>query len=278
MRIALAAVAVTAAAPSYAATVVSTKSIEISTSLLVGAQEKDDAATRDRNAVRKSATGAFGGQGSANAATSYGYSNDNGRSLVAEAKGTGNTLVTSTAADSWVTRFVDDLSATSTSAAASASASIDHAAVTSFLLNQTGLLDIGYIAAATDIDTRTGALAARALDYINIYQGANDALIFAGTLADYTAAATAAKTFQANTSYKVSINTLPRTGFATADAQVIGVGTQAYKYDRSISFSLTGITGGAVPEPATWAMMILGFALVGVALRQRRGVQIRLPA
>jgi hypothetical protein len=28
---------------------------------------------------------------------------------------------------------------------------------------------------------------------------------------------------------------------------------------------------GAVPEPATWAMMIVGFALVGAALRYRRG-------
>ncbi len=28
---------------------------------------------------------------------------------------------------------------------------------------------------------------------------------------------------------------------------------------------------GPVPEPATWAMMIVGFALVGTALRHRRG-------
>ena len=27
---------------------------------------------------------------------------------------------------------------------------------------------------------------------------------------------------------------------------------------------------GAVPEPATWAMMIVGFGLVGGALRRRR--------
>ena len=31
--------------------------------------------------------------------------------------------------------------------------------------------------------------------------------------------------------------------------------------------------GGAVPEPATWAMMILGFGLVGVAARRRRVTQ-----
>jgi hypothetical protein len=28
--------------------------------------------------------------------------------------------------------------------------------------------------------------------------------------------------------------------------------------------------GGAVPEPATWAMMIAGFGLIGVAARRQR--------
>ncbi|MFK3890927.1 PEPxxWA-CTERM sorting domain-containing protein [Sphingomonas sp. NPDC079357] len=274
MRLVLAAVAVTAATPSYAATVVSTKSIDASTDLLLGAQVTDNAATRDQSSTVRSGNGSFAGQGSTNAAVSGAF----GAGNVANATGTGNTLVTSTSPDGWVARFVDDLSAASTSAAASASVSISHEVITTFLLNQTGLLNIGYIAAATDLDTRSGNIAGRALDYINIYQGANDTLLFTGTLADYTAAATASKTFQAGTSYKVSVNTLPRTGFSNADAQVIGAGTQAYKYDRSISFSLNGVTGGAVPEPATWAMMILGFGLVGAALRQRRGGQIRLPA
>jgi hypothetical protein len=31
-----------------------------------------------------------------------------------------------------------------------------------------------------------------------------------------------------------------------------------------------GAVGGAVPEPATWAMMILGFGLVGTAMRRRK--------
>lgn len=33
-----------------------------------------------------------------------------------------------------------------------------------------------------------------------------------------------------------------------------------------------GAMTGAVPEPATWAMLILGFAAVGIGLRQRRPV------
>ncbi len=36
------------------------------------------------------------------------------------------------------------------------------------------------------------------------------------------------------------------------------------------SFEVDNIALGAVPEPATWAMMILGFGLVGAAMRSRR--------
>jgi hypothetical protein len=30
--------------------------------------------------------------------------------------------------------------------------------------------------------------------------------------------------------------------------------------------------GGAIPEPSTWALMILGFGAAGAGLRRRRGV------
>jgi hypothetical protein len=30
--------------------------------------------------------------------------------------------------------------------------------------------------------------------------------------------------------------------------------------------------GGAVPEPATWAMLLAGFGLVGVSARRRRAL------
>ncbi|HEY9234910.1 MAG TPA: PEPxxWA-CTERM sorting domain-containing protein [Phenylobacterium sp.] len=36
------------------------------------------------------------------------------------------------------------------------------------------------------------------------------------------------------------------------------------------SFEIDDISGSAVPEPATWAMMIAGFGLAGTALRRRR--------
>jgi YD repeat-containing protein len=39
---------------------------------------------------------------------------------------------------------------------------------------------------------------------------------------------------------------------------------------NDIQFDVRAIQAGVVPEPATWAMMILGFGLIGSALRQRR--------
>lgn len=47
--------------------------------------------------------------------------------------------------------------------------------------------------------------------------------------------------------------------------------------DRAVGFSLNGVTvtPGAVPEPATWAMMIIGFGAVGGALRRRSTIAVR---
>lgn len=44
-------------------------------------------------------------------------------------------------------------------------------------------------------------------------------------------------------------------------------------YDRAFFYyetTITGSAGPAVPEPATWAMLISGFGLVGATLRRRR--------
>lgn len=43
---------------------------------------------------------------------------------------------------------------------------------------------------------------------------------------------------------------------------------------QSVSFVLDNLTiGNAVPEPATWAMMIFGFGLIGASARRRRSAQ-----
>ena len=39
------------------------------------------------------------------------------------------------------------------------------------------------------------------------------------------------------------------------------------------STTLTGFISGAVPEPATWAMMIGGFGMIGFAMRRRNAVK-----
>ncbi|WP_028964885.1 PEPxxWA-CTERM sorting domain-containing protein [Sphingomonas phyllosphaerae] len=44
--------------------------------------------------------------------------------------------------------------------------------------------------------------------------------------------------------------------------------------DTNFRFASTGATSGAVPEPATWAMLLLGFGAVGYALRRGRGVRV----
>lgn len=44
-----------------------------------------------------------------------------------------------------------------------------------------------------------------------------------------------------------------------------------YEYGSSIAVALYG-TGGGVPEPATWALMLLGFGGIGAAVRRRERV------
>jgi hypothetical protein len=52
----------------------------------------------------------------------------------------------------------------------------------------------------------------------------------------------------------------------------------AYVHDNAIGSQFTNyafrVDGGAVPEPAAWALMIVGFGGAGAALRRRRAVAI----
>jgi PEP-CTERM motif len=49
-----------------------------------------------------------------------------------------------------------------------------------------------------------------------------------------------------------------------------------YAYGSFSTDSLTISALGAVPEPASWAMMIAGFGLVGGAMRRRRGQTVKV--
>ncbi len=53
------------------------------------------------------------------------------------------------------------------------------------------------------------------------------------------------------------------------------VGASNLRNDSNDSFKLKSITAtSAVPEPATWGMMIGGFAIAGVAMRRRKSVSV----
>jgi hypothetical protein len=55
-----------------------------------------------------------------------------------------------------------------------------------------------------------------------------------------------------------------------ADHTITGLGFTPYTIEAPRIVAGTLVVGNAVPEPATWAMMILGFGLLGSVLRRRR--------
>ncbi len=50
--------------------------------------------------------------------------------------------------------------------------------------------------------------------------------------------------------------------------------TSAYVADNAVGSTFTNyaFTGSATPEPATWAMMIIGFGAAGSMIRRRKAV------
>jgi hypothetical protein len=54
------------------------------------------------------------------------------------------------------------------------------------------------------------------------------------------------------------------------------VGLRNKSFDSDGTYEVLSSGGGAVPEPATWAMMIVGFGLAGAALRRRPNAAVSL--
>jgi hypothetical protein len=52
---------------------------------------------------------------------------------------------------------------------------------------------------------------------------------------------------------------------ATFNGRIIG-----YQLTLHSDFNITSPPPPAVPEPATWSLMLLGFGAIGVAMRRRR--------
>lgn len=63
-------------------------------------------------------------------------------------------------------------------------------------------------------------------------------------------------------------------GFQYGYAQVEGTTLRGFRFETTpgLAVAISPIALNAVPEPATWALMIGGFAAVGVAARRRRSV------
>ncbi len=47
-----------------------------------------------------------------------------------------------------------------------------------------------------------------------------------------------------------------------------------HELERPVDFTITSLKAGAVPEPATWALMIMGIGATGAALRRRKTTAI----
>ena len=133
----------------------------------------------------------------------------------------------------------------------------------------------------TDADTADGVTDGLIVNSFNLpypleytYFGSSDSLIIGTDLNPYGSCVT----FSIN-----SDNFCAFIDNATANASVafddfsgtyyLSLGTPERQFDAQ-SASLT-VTAGAVPEPASWAMMIGGFGAVGGAMRRRTRVAVR---
>jgi len=56
----------------------------------------------------------------------------------------------------------------------------------------------------------------------------------------------------------------------TASSAATAITIQGLQGDQYIGLDNVAVTGSAVPEPATWAMMLVGFGGLGAAMRSRR--------
>lgn len=64
-------------------------------------------------------------------------------------------------------------------------------------------------------------------------------------------------------------NNFTRVSYSQSFGYSVAGGQAFYGNDRLGSFTIPAQDAGAVPEPASWALMITGFGLVGAGLRRR---------
>jgi hypothetical protein len=75
--------------------------------------------------------------------------------------------------------------------------------------------------------------------------------------------------------FGTTIGATPFYQFADGAFTTFGVhNTTRFGTAQQAILEVTDLGGNAVPEPATWALMIAGFGLVGLAVRRRRAVVV----
>lgn len=62
---------------------------------------------------------------------------------------------------------------------------------------------------------------------------------------------------------------------ANGSIQTVG-GFAAGRDNYTLQFRTNAILDGAVPEPATWAMMLIGFGAIGAAVRRQRKATVKV--
>lgn len=102
----------------------------------------------------------------------------------------------------------------------------------------------------TSFDAKLGSGPAASFT-ITGYEGSTQAFTYGGAVPSTNIYATYANAFTAN-----------------IDRLTIGTNSDLQFFVDNLTFG-PAVTSGAVPEPATWAMMIAGFGLVGGAMRRR---------
>ncbi|MBL8772618.1 MAG: PEP-CTERM sorting domain-containing protein [Phenylobacterium sp.] len=91
--------------------------------------------------------------------------------------------------------------------------------------------------------------------------------LFAGTnLASFNHNAIGA----ASGNFNSVFNTNPNGTYSVTERYVIRAAASDFERSASPTITLSGVPGAAVPEPGTWALMILGFGGAGAMLRNRR--------
>ncbi len=90
---------------------------------------------------------------------------------------------------------------------------------------------------------------------------------FGNGASDASVASLFSNTFQSNVSTNSGAPRAINPGGLSGNLWIVKAGGSDANYD---GFKLNQLTVSAVPEPATWAMMIMGFGAVGFAMRNRK--------